>query len=292
MRFVPNHKFVLTAATVTFREGRTVKEGDQVLLVHNINPKYDETFYTLPGGRKNIGEKLEDAAIRETLEETGFRVRVPPASILTRATRDRALEWSRLVNRGWDNRFPQPDSSLKSLTIEPARASLHSRSGPPTIRDVINDCSKEPVGMITYSDPLAEGACMKLRFFFYAILVDADLQPSPPDLDFGEHVEAVWVTVKKALGMLRFQAEREVVQTAHAVHKCSGPRTGECDPFYKKTMHGGLMQHKHLAKDRIDHVMRKTNADEEYAFQKLRENGDDATRAIEAIESDLYYDTV
>jgi 8-oxo-dGTP pyrophosphatase MutT (NUDIX family) len=34
----------------------------------------------LPKGRKNIGEKLEDAALRETYEETGFRVTATPAT--------------------------------------------------------------------------------------------------------------------------------------------------------------------------------------------------------------------
>lgn len=40
----------------------------------------------LPKGRKNIGESLEDAAVRETHEETGFRVAILPLRIPTLAT--------------------------------------------------------------------------------------------------------------------------------------------------------------------------------------------------------------
>lgn len=40
----------------------------------------------LPKGRKNIDEALEDAAVRETYEETGFRVTLLPLRIPTLAT--------------------------------------------------------------------------------------------------------------------------------------------------------------------------------------------------------------
>lgn len=46
--------------------------------------KNGEVF--LPKGRKNIGESLEDAAVRETYEETGFRVAILPMRIPTLAT--------------------------------------------------------------------------------------------------------------------------------------------------------------------------------------------------------------
>lgn len=41
---------------------------------------------TLPKGRKNIGETLESAALRETHEETGFRVTLYPLHCPTLAT--------------------------------------------------------------------------------------------------------------------------------------------------------------------------------------------------------------
>lgn len=46
----------------------------------------------LPKGRKNIGESLEDAAVRETHEETGFRVTILPLKIPTLATSGKAVK--------------------------------------------------------------------------------------------------------------------------------------------------------------------------------------------------------
>ncbi|KAJ4151193.1 hypothetical protein LMH87_011907 [Akanthomyces muscarius] len=40
----------------------------------------------LPKGRKDIGESLQDAALRETWEETGVRAHLLPVPITTRAT--------------------------------------------------------------------------------------------------------------------------------------------------------------------------------------------------------------
>lgn len=56
-----------------FHSARTVflKEG-KVLLLHT--KKYD--YYTLPGGNQEKGETLEETAVRETREETGYIVNV------------------------------------------------------------------------------------------------------------------------------------------------------------------------------------------------------------------------
>lgn len=203
MKFFPSHEFVLTAATVT------LKDDDNVLIVKNTNPKYDETFYTLPGGRKNLYEALEQAAIRETLEETGYHVRLPSAAIHTRATRPRSAGCCPLADQ--DECHPARPDATAGLP--------HIREGPgPTIDGVIDDCNKEPVGMIMYRDPLAEEPCLKLRFFFYAKLVDPEAEPNEPVLDHGEHVQALWVSVTAALGMLRFEAEKKAVASAYALH--------------------------------------------------------------------------
>ncbi|OAX80005.1 hypothetical protein ACJ72_05671 [Emergomyces africanus] len=41
--------------------------------------------YHLPKGRKNVGESLEDAAIRETFEESGLKCRILPHNLVTLA---------------------------------------------------------------------------------------------------------------------------------------------------------------------------------------------------------------
>lgn len=205
MKFFPSHEFVLTAATVT------LKDDDSVLIVKNTNPKYNETFYTLPGGRKNLREALEQAAIRETLEETGYHVRLPSAAIHTRATRPRSASCCPLDDHEAEDHPAQPDAGTTGFP--PAREAPR-----PTIDGVIDDCSKEPVGMIMYRDPLTEEPCLKLRFFFYAKLVDPGAEPDELTLDHGEHVQALWVSVTAALGMLRFEAEKEAVASAYALH--------------------------------------------------------------------------
>ncbi|OJD13386.1 hypothetical protein AJ78_06157 [Emergomyces pasteurianus Ep9510] len=41
--------------------------------------------YHLPKGRKNVGESLEDAAVRETFEESGYKCRILPHNLATLA---------------------------------------------------------------------------------------------------------------------------------------------------------------------------------------------------------------
>src|SRR5207244_8580287 len=50
-----------------------VRKGDRFLLVHER--KHGQLWY-LPAGRVEPGETLADGALRETLEETGVRVRL------------------------------------------------------------------------------------------------------------------------------------------------------------------------------------------------------------------------
>jgi 8-oxo-dGTP diphosphatase len=55
--------------------GGIVFAGEKVLLVERGNPPL-EGLWSLPGGLVETGERLEDAVVREVLEETGLRVTV------------------------------------------------------------------------------------------------------------------------------------------------------------------------------------------------------------------------
>ena len=66
----------MTVVRVTEAAGglvwRRTTDGVEVLLVHR--PLYDD--WTLPVGRLESGEGLEECAVREVAEETGYRCRV------------------------------------------------------------------------------------------------------------------------------------------------------------------------------------------------------------------------
>ncbi|KAI0406628.1 NUDIX hydrolase domain-like protein [Xylaria palmicola] len=74
--------FVISCGTVTVD-----KNASKVLLIRWR--KTGEVF--LPKGRKDLGETLEQAALRETYEETGIRVQLLPAAIKTLATSPSSL---------------------------------------------------------------------------------------------------------------------------------------------------------------------------------------------------------
>ncbi len=59
---------ILAASVAVFRDGK-------VLLGARANPPAAHVF-SLPGGVVEIGEPLEDAALRELLEETGVQARI------------------------------------------------------------------------------------------------------------------------------------------------------------------------------------------------------------------------
>lgn len=60
-------KIGIRPATIVLKEGK-------VLLVKS---KYqDEEFYLFPGGGLEFGETIEEAAVRETFEETGVKVKI------------------------------------------------------------------------------------------------------------------------------------------------------------------------------------------------------------------------
>jgi ADP-ribose pyrophosphatase YjhB (NUDIX family) len=57
-----------TVVALTF-----IRQGNQILLVRQA---YGERYWSLPGGKMEPGESIEEAAIREVAEETGLEVRI------------------------------------------------------------------------------------------------------------------------------------------------------------------------------------------------------------------------
>jgi 8-oxo-dGTP diphosphatase len=55
--------------------GCVIHRGGKVLLVRRKNPPHADNW-SIPGGLVELGERVEDAAAREALEETGLSVKV------------------------------------------------------------------------------------------------------------------------------------------------------------------------------------------------------------------------
>lgn len=165
--------FCICAGTVTFK-GRG--ENRKVLVI--LNEKYTEDLWQLPKGRKNIGEDaLCSTAIRETYEETGYKVQLLAKNIRTRATMAKGKQ----------------------------------ASGP-----ILEAQSAEPVAMVHYTEPspLLEGGPVTKVCFFYVATVREDALPAANTQDTDEVLEAYWLTCADAMERLTFGAERRALEIA------------------------------------------------------------------------------
>lgn len=66
--------------TSRVRSSVVVVHRDRILTFRAVDPTSGEEYYFLPGGKIEEDETAPESAERETLEETGFRVRVVPTS--------------------------------------------------------------------------------------------------------------------------------------------------------------------------------------------------------------------
>ena len=51
-----------------------IRDNNLLLVKRKYNP--DAGYWSIPGGHLDLGEKIQKAAVRETFEETGFKVKI------------------------------------------------------------------------------------------------------------------------------------------------------------------------------------------------------------------------
>lgn len=167
-------EFVTAAGGVLFR----IKPGHplEICLIHLQH----EDEWVLPKGRKDRGESVEETALREVYEETGWKAVPFPATMYTRATVP-DVEGSRLA---------QPDQPhlVSALSTEPFAI---------TIRD--------------YTD----NRKIKLIHWFIFTVADPECQQT-----HGTHMEdegidkAIFLEASQAIDTLSFQGDRELARGA------------------------------------------------------------------------------
>src|ERR1700733_15655642 len=81
---ISSSDFVITAGCILFRKSPTTN-GLQICLLHSPERDGKRGKWLLPKGRKDMGESIEAAAIRETFEETGYPCEFLPVRMPTRA---------------------------------------------------------------------------------------------------------------------------------------------------------------------------------------------------------------
>ncbi|KAL2255949.1 hypothetical protein VTK26DRAFT_2442 [Humicola hyalothermophila] len=185
MGFKPASALAMSCGTVTLDLRRAM-----VLVIWNNRFK----LYQLPKGRRNMDESMFDAAVRETYEETGFRVTPLELEIATRATPSKT-EGSGPVRKS-------PD------VIEGYR-------------------SKEFIGACLSPDPQSDTEALKI-VYYYAAMADSTAAPDTDTQEEWEDLKAKWIPLSEVASTLRFVAEVKTVMKAVEDIKNSGYTIGEC----------------------------------------------------------------
>lgn len=142
--------------------------------------------WLLPKGRKDRGESLQDTALRETFEETGFPPKLLPVRMYTRA--------------------PDPSVNLKD--------------GAPGV--IVGACTEPFANALRFVGPRN----VKLVYWFVACVdedskwkrdAEGDIARVEDTMTDSECFESEWVDAQAAEDRLTFENDREIVRTAIAL---------------------------------------------------------------------------
>lgn len=210
MSFHPSEATTISCGTVTIDPAQ-----QKVLLIWNKKLK----IYQLPKGRKNIGEDMLSAAMRETYEETGVRAAPLRLKIATRATPPSdhpAAAADNNTTAAWPpQKIKTTNGSSGNGNGCVAAAPRPTATAPPCSNCEITEgrLSTEFLGCCRYPDPQSSIPAMKVVFFF-AGAADSTVPAGPGAQEEWEKLDTVWASASEAAAMLRFKAEAEMVRKA------------------------------------------------------------------------------
>lgn len=85
----------MTLKKIRRRVSVVVLDQDRILGFYARDPHNQKEYFFIPGGMIEEGESAEQAAVRETLEETGYSIEIIP---FLRAERRYDFEWDGQIN--------------------------------------------------------------------------------------------------------------------------------------------------------------------------------------------------
>ena len=107
--------------------GVVIRKGETFLLVEEIAPPH-RGLWSFPAGRVEVGESIEQAALREAREETGFEVRLDRKLDIHQATAaepPKHLFEAEIVGGDWE----EGELRVRWFTLEDVRAMRHLLRG-------------------------------------------------------------------------------------------------------------------------------------------------------------------
>jgi len=172
---------VLSCGTITLD-----LERNKVLLIRWRT----KNEYLLPKGRKDIGETLEQAALRETYEETGHKVHLLPLSMPTLATSPVGFSSS------------PPPAEEESSVVEEDTPPASAESGP----ERWIECT-EPIAI---QQRITGREKLKIIFWF-AAQCDSTVAPDKNTQMANEDFETVWAPADAFHSFLSYEDDRQIV---------------------------------------------------------------------------------